>query len=341
MTVRSRTPGVPQDRENIVWRAARELWTTLGRRGQPRDVAVSIRKAIPMAAGLGGGSSDAACALRGLCALWEVAPGHPCLQRVASRIGSDVPFFLDGGVALASGRGERVRRVRAVTPFWVVLALPRWGVSTADAYRWFDADARRHRRGAGRGRLPWGWRDRMGGSLVNHLEPAVAARHPDISVGRRRASCHRRRAGRDDRQRVSRVRPFRSALGRSRRSARRPTTGMAHDHEPDRRPYDVCAHDTRRVARALTLARSSCIGYSTRLRSVLGASPCTDVRVEQGAARRWPERLRSPCSTFRNGAWPSGKARDFGSRIRRFESFRPNQPGASEACVPACLVATR
>ena len=182
MTVRSRTlAGVPQDRANIVWRAAGELWTALGRRGEPRDVAVSIRKAIPMAAGLGGGSSDAACALRGLCALWEVTLGHACLQRVASRIGSDVPFFLDGGVALASGRGERVRRVRALTPFWVVLALPRWGVSTADAYRWFDADARRHRRGAGRGRLPWGWRDRMG-SLVNHLEPAVAARHPDISA---------------------------------------------------------------------------------------------------------------------------------------------------------------
>ena len=181
MTVRSRMPGVPQDRENIVWRAARELWTALGRRGQPRDVAVSIGKAIPMAAGLGGGSSDAACALRGLCALWEVAPGHVCLQRVASRIGSDVPFFLDGGVALASGRGERVRRVRALPPFWVVLALPRFGVSTADAYRWFDADAGRYRRGAGRGRLPREWRNRMG-SLVNHLEPAVTARHPEISA---------------------------------------------------------------------------------------------------------------------------------------------------------------
>ena len=179
LTVRSRTPGVPQDRENIVWRAARELWTALGRRGQPRDVAVLIHKAIPMAAGLGGGSSDAACALRSLCALWEVAPGRACLRRVASRIGSDVPFFLDGGVVLASGRGERVHRVKALTPFWVMLALPRFGVSTADAYRWFDADGSRHRMSADRGRLPRGWRDRMG-SLVNHLEPVVAARHPDI-----------------------------------------------------------------------------------------------------------------------------------------------------------------
>ena len=181
MTVRCRTPGIPQDRANIVWRAACELWTTLGRQGQPRDVAVSIRKSIPVAAGLGGGSSDAAGALRGLCALWEVTPGRACLRRVAARVGSDVPFFLDGGVALASGRGEQVRQVGAVEPFWVVLALPRFGVSTASAYRWFDTDVGRLPIGSGGTRLPRAWRCRMG-TLVNDLQRVVAVRRPGLSA---------------------------------------------------------------------------------------------------------------------------------------------------------------
>ena len=181
ITVRSRTAGVPRDRRNIVWRAACELWTALGRPGRPRDVAISIRKAIPMAAGLGGGSSDAACALRGLCALWEVSPRPADLRRVASRVGSDVPFFLDGGVSLASGRGERIRQIAALEPLSVVLVLPRFGVPTAAAYSWFDADRGCGVEHASHVSLPRGWRRRMW-TLVNDLEDVVAARHPEVSA---------------------------------------------------------------------------------------------------------------------------------------------------------------
>ncbi len=183
MRVRSRTRGIPKDRANLVWAAACGLWSALGRSGIPSDVAISIRKRIPVSAGLGGGSSDAASTLRGLCAVWGIAPDRAWLRAVASRVGSDVPFFLDGGAAVARGRGERIRHLQDFErPLWVVLAQPRFGVSTAEAYRWFDAEGRGRRLMSRRsGSLPRGWREQMR-VLVNDLEPAVAHRHPEIGL---------------------------------------------------------------------------------------------------------------------------------------------------------------
>jgi 4-diphosphocytidyl-2-C-methyl-D-erythritol kinase len=181
ITVRSNTVGIPKDRKNIVWRAASELWTALGRRGLPKDVAISITKSIPVGAGLGGGSSDAASALRGLCVLWEANLGRACLRKVAARVGSDVPFFLDGGVALASGRGERVRQIGTLNPLWVVLAIPSFCVSTVNAYQWFDADKHKRPLVLSQTRLPRGWRHRMG-TLFNDLQSVVVAKNPELSV---------------------------------------------------------------------------------------------------------------------------------------------------------------
>ena len=181
LTVACRAAEVPTGRANLVWSAACALWEELGRRGEPEGAAVTIRKRIPSAAGLAGGSSDAAAALRGLCAVWRVHAGARRLRAVASAIGSDVPYFLSGGAAMAGGRGERVRRVPDIEPLWVVLARPAFGVATADAYRWFDAERTRPgppRRSAG---MPAGWRQTWRG-LVNDLEPAVARRHPDIAA---------------------------------------------------------------------------------------------------------------------------------------------------------------
>lgn len=176
LTVRSRSRAIPDGRDNLVWRAAGVLWTALGRRGAPEGVAITITKRIPVAAGLGGGSSDAAGALRGLCAVWEVAARDGWLRGVAARIGSDAPYCLVGGAAVARGRGERVRRVGALEPLWVVLAQPAFGVSAADAYRWFDEAASRRRRPAA---APLrGWRSLRG--LSNDLEPAVVERFPEV-----------------------------------------------------------------------------------------------------------------------------------------------------------------
>ena len=106
---------------NLVWRAATAL---AGSRGiQPRAV-IRLRKRIPVAMGLGGGSSDAATALRALNQLWELHVGDEELADIAAGVGSDVPFFLNGGTALAEGRGEVIRPMPPLAPFNLTLVFP-------------------------------------------------------------------------------------------------------------------------------------------------------------------------------------------------------------------------
>jgi 4-diphosphocytidyl-2-C-methyl-D-erythritol kinase len=92
--------------------------------GVERGAAITLHKRIPVAAGLGGGSSDAAATLRGLSELWGVRPAPGDLMHIAAQLGSDVPFFLQGPTALVEGRGERVTRVPSPPPGWVVLVCP-------------------------------------------------------------------------------------------------------------------------------------------------------------------------------------------------------------------------
>ena len=146
-TVRSRAQSMPRDRENLIWRAAAALWRGLGRNGDPSGVAVTIRKVVPAGAGLGGASSDAASALRALRRIWAPDAPDRLLRDVAAAVGSDVPFFLGGGTVVATGRGERTRRLAPMDPCEVVIGVPGFEVSTAAAYRWWDEDA-----GVGAGR---------------------------------------------------------------------------------------------------------------------------------------------------------------------------------------------
>ncbi len=135
-----RTPGVPSDRSNLVWKAAEVLWAAMGRTGDPRDAHVKIDKTIPSQAGLGGGSADAAAALVGLNTLWGAHQSRRDLMHLATRLGSDVPFFFQGGTALGTGRGEELYPVDDVQRLGVVIVKPSFGVSTAEAYAWLDAD---------------------------------------------------------------------------------------------------------------------------------------------------------------------------------------------------------
>lgn len=135
-----RTPGVPSDRTNLVWRAADALWAAMGRTGEPRDAHIKLEKVIPSQAGLGGGSADAAAALVGLNTLWGARKSRRDLMRLAAGLGSDVPFFLQGGTALGLGRGQELYPVDDVERKGVVIIKPSFGVSTADAYGWLDAD---------------------------------------------------------------------------------------------------------------------------------------------------------------------------------------------------------
>jgi 4-diphosphocytidyl-2-C-methyl-D-erythritol kinase len=138
--VRCDDPACPIDQTNLVWRAAEALWRAAGRQGAPVGVRVHLKKRIPLQAGLGGGSSDAATALRALATLWRTKLSATRLAQVARTIGADVPFFLRGGTALGSGRGDRLRSLRDWPSSWIVLALPAFGVSTRDAYAWWDEE---------------------------------------------------------------------------------------------------------------------------------------------------------------------------------------------------------
>ena len=107
-----------------MWKAAQLLWEAAGRDGEPRNTVVTLQKKIPMKAGLGGGSSDAAAALLGLRRLWKLRVPDEQIHALAARLGSDVPFFLVGGTALGLGRGEEVYPLENLPRYWVVLVDP-------------------------------------------------------------------------------------------------------------------------------------------------------------------------------------------------------------------------
>lgn len=105
--------------DDLVLRAA-----TLLRGGGASGAHIRLSKRVPVAVGLGGGSSDAAAALRGLDQLWRLGHGDARLAEISATVGSDVPFFVHGGTALAEGRGERITPLPDLPPAWLVLLVP-------------------------------------------------------------------------------------------------------------------------------------------------------------------------------------------------------------------------
>jgi len=181
--VRCAAAGVPADEDNLVWRVAQRLWGELGRRGDPSGVTITITKRIPVAAGLGGGTTDAVAALRGLCRLWGASLGASRLHELAAAVGADGPFFLIGGTAVGVGRGDEVYPLAELPRYWVVLAVPPRRVSTTMAYDWIDRDtsAYRGRRVAGTRRVPPIVGSTLDlAALTNDLQRPVGRRRPEI-----------------------------------------------------------------------------------------------------------------------------------------------------------------
>jgi 4-diphosphocytidyl-2-C-methyl-D-erythritol kinase len=174
------TAGVPLDAGNLVWKAADVLWRSIRRLGPPRDVLIRLDKHIPVQAGLGGGSADAAATLLGLVKLWRVPVRPSQLTDVAATLGADVPFFLSGGTALGLGRGDEIYPLADLPRHWVVLLLPGFGVSTRDAFAWY-AEERALGRSAPREAqyVPGPWPSRAA-QMINDLEAPIARRHPEI-----------------------------------------------------------------------------------------------------------------------------------------------------------------
>ena len=171
-------PDVPRTPDNLAWRAAE-----LVRRetGSATGVRIRIEKRIPVAAGLGGGSADAAAVLAGLGYLGRRRLGRRRLEALAVTLGMDVPFFLGRSPALAWGRGEELRPVQASTDLSLVIANPGFPLATRDVYarlepgdygdgRRVDALVTALRRGA----------DAVAGAVTNGLERAAARLWPGL-----------------------------------------------------------------------------------------------------------------------------------------------------------------
>jgi 4-diphosphocytidyl-2-C-methyl-D-erythritol kinase len=174
------TRAVPADETNLAMRAA----MALADRFAPSGFAdITLTKRIPAAAGLGGGSADAAATLRALNVLWGLAIGDADLSEIAAEVGSDVPALLAGRPVMAGGRGERITPVPAAPFGWMLVTFP-FGVRTKDAFRWWDEDGGAASTGSERGPLldavATGDPGRLGPLLRNDLEEPVLARHRDI-----------------------------------------------------------------------------------------------------------------------------------------------------------------
>jgi 4-diphosphocytidyl-2-C-methyl-D-erythritol kinase len=123
---------------NLAWRAVEALAAHVGKSEWDQKVRVVLRKGIPVAGGMAGGSADAAATLVGLVSLWKLDIGRDELAGVAATVGSDVPFALYGGTALGTGRGERLVPVLSRHRFHWVLAFDQRGLSTPKVYGELD-----------------------------------------------------------------------------------------------------------------------------------------------------------------------------------------------------------
>ena len=169
---------VPNDRKNFAYQAAELLQR---RFGITDGVEITLEKSIPVAAGLAGGSSDAAAALRGLNRLWKLKLSVDELAELGSQIGSDVSFCVYGGTALATGRGEKIQGLPAPPNCWVILAKPPISVSTADIYGNLDPSTIEHPDTAGMiDALRMGDYEKMCASVGNALEPVTMGFHPQV-----------------------------------------------------------------------------------------------------------------------------------------------------------------
>jgi len=173
-------PALPVDEQNLIVRAARLLREDAGVAAGCR---IHLQKRIPMQAGLGGGSSNAAAALLGLTRLWRLDLDIAMLHRIAAQMGADVPFFLVGGCALGSGTGVDILSLPDTLTKHLLVVTPNATVSTSAAYNAFDVSALTSPRGetilAGScGKLDFDDSDQW--DLENDFERVIFDMEPEI-----------------------------------------------------------------------------------------------------------------------------------------------------------------
>jgi 4-diphosphocytidyl-2-C-methyl-D-erythritol kinase len=170
---------IPLDEKNLAFQAAKLIKE---RYSVKKGVYIHLDKRIPVSAGLAGGSTDAAAALRGLNRLWNLQISNEELCFLAEELGSDVPFCVTGGTAIARGRGEKLERLDAPPPCWVVLVKPPINVSTAEVYgRLRAGEIRNHpRTEAMAASIREGDFQGICANLGNVLEEVTAQLHPEV-----------------------------------------------------------------------------------------------------------------------------------------------------------------
>jgi 4-diphosphocytidyl-2-C-methyl-D-erythritol kinase len=124
--------GLGSSGDNLIIKAA---WLLAAEAGVKPGARIRLEKNLPVASGIGGGSADAAAALRGLARLWKLAVPRKDMARLALRLGADVPMCLDGRAAFAGGIGEELVPVSNLAPAWLVLVNPRFSLSTPEVFR--------------------------------------------------------------------------------------------------------------------------------------------------------------------------------------------------------------
>ena len=181
ITVRCEHPAVPSDSRNLAHRAAQSLSDEIGGIG---GIVIDISKQIPVAAGLAGGSANAAAVLHGINQLFELGLAQDVLMRLGAQLGADVPFCLHGGAALGLGIGDRLTRLPALPDVSLLLLNPGIEVSTASVFKKLNFSLTKPKK-AGiiiKAYVEKGDVVGVGKNLYNCLETPVFSQYPEVGA---------------------------------------------------------------------------------------------------------------------------------------------------------------
>lgn len=173
--------GIPCDERNLAWKAAKVYCEALGK--DPGGIEIRITKRIPVEAGMGGGSADAAAVLRALNDHYGNPLSILALAELGAQVGSDVPFCVVCGTAMVEGRGEKLKKLPDMPDCIIVVVKPEFSVSTPELYKKLDetAIAKRPDNRAMESALLSGDLRRVCDQIGNVFDPVVTAEHPELN----------------------------------------------------------------------------------------------------------------------------------------------------------------
>lgn len=177
--VKASTPNIPEGRANIAYRTAELMLDTFKIDG---GIDIYIRKNIPTAAGMGGGSSDGAAVMLGIKEMYDIDVSLEELIKLGKNIGADIPFCIIGGTALAEGIGDKLTQLPPIDKIWLVVVKPKISISTAEVYNLVDTK-RRYKRPQNEMFVHALYQGDLGSAAQigsNALEEASAKLHPEI-----------------------------------------------------------------------------------------------------------------------------------------------------------------